>query len=206
MKNTEQSTHNIVILDAGHGGLINGVYQTKGKRSPIWNNGSYYFEGVGNREIVKKLTDRLQKKGIDVFNPNDSEIDMPLRKRVRVINSEIKANPDKKFIGISIHSNGFSFESANGWEVFISNNSSQASKDIAGLSESSFKKEFPRRKNRGVKKSNFYILKNTKCPFILTENFFHTNEKECREILMTEQGQDKIVDFHFEFIMKYLNK
>ena len=47
----------IVILDAGHGGMIDGEYQTAGKRSPIWDDGSQYFEGVGNREIVSKLTE-----------------------------------------------------------------------------------------------------------------------------------------------------
>jgi N-acetylmuramoyl-L-alanine amidase len=43
-----------VILDAGHGGIIDGVYQTHGKRSPIWEDGSQYFEGVGNRQIDRK--------------------------------------------------------------------------------------------------------------------------------------------------------
>jgi len=197
---------NVIILDAGHGGLVDGVYQTKGKRSPIWNNGSYYFEGVGNREIVKKLTYRLQKKGIEVFNSNDSQRDLPLYKRVKNINNEIKNNKSKKYIGVSVHSNGYSSNQANGWEVFVSKNSSQESKEMAKISERHFQEEFPKSKNRGIKKSNFYILKNTKCPFILTENFFHTNEKECRKILMTEEGQDKIVNFHFDFIMKYLNK
>ena len=44
-----------IILDAGHGGLINGVYQTKGKRSPIWPDGRQLFEGVFNRQIVELL-------------------------------------------------------------------------------------------------------------------------------------------------------
>ena len=206
MKNTEQSTRNIVILDAGHGGLINGVYQTAGKRSPIWNNGSHYFEGVGNREIVKKLTDRLQKKGIEVFNANDSEIDMPLRKRAKLINKKIKANPDKKFIGISIHSNGFHKESAHGWSVYTYGKGSEESREMSNEVAHQMKKEFPDRRLRGEKSANFYILKYTKCPFILTENFFHTNEYECRNILMTEKGQDKIVNFHFDFILEHLNK
>ncbi len=57
-----------VILDAGHGGMIDGEYQTSGKRSPIWNDGSQYFEGVGNRQIVSKLTAKLKDKKINVFN------------------------------------------------------------------------------------------------------------------------------------------
>ena len=56
----------VVILDAGHGGLINGVYQTSGKRSPVWSDGTQYFEGVGNREIYEKLRAKLTANCIEV--------------------------------------------------------------------------------------------------------------------------------------------
>ena len=35
------------LLDPGHGGMIDGEYQTAGKRSPEFEFGQY-FEGVGN--------------------------------------------------------------------------------------------------------------------------------------------------------------
>ena len=193
-----------IILDAGHGGMIDGVYQTSGKRSPIWDDGSQYFEGVGNRQIVSKLTDELNKKGIDVFNANDSEKDMSLSERVSIINKEIKSNPDSEYIGISIHSNGFHDVRANGWSVHVSSNCSVDSLILAEMSSKKMKSEFPNHVMRGVKTNNFYILKNTICPFILTENFFMTNEKECKEILMTESGQDKIVKIHLDLICEFL--
>ena len=194
----------IVILDAGHGGMIDGVYQTAGKRSPIWDDGSQYFEGVGNRQIVAKLTDKLTDKGIEVFNANPSEADMKLSERVNLINNEIKSNPDTEFIGISVHSNAFKDSRANGWSVHVSNNCSVDSLVMADLISKQMKVEFPDSLNRGVKNNDFYILRNTICPFILTENFFMTNEKECKEILMTEEGQDKIVNLHFDFICNFL--
>lgn len=193
-----------VILDAGHGGMIDGVYQTAGKRSPIWDDGSQYFEGVGNRQIVDKLTKKLTAEGINVFNPNDSEKDMKLSERVSIINNEIKSNPDTEFIGISVHSNAFRDGRANGWSVHVSNNCSVDSLIMADSSMNQMKVEFPDSLNRGVKRNDFYILRNTICPFILTENFFMTNEKECKEILMTQEGQDKIVKLHFDFILDYL--
>lgn len=196
----------IVILDAGHGGMIDGEYQTAGKRSPVWDDGSQYFEGVGNREIVSKLTAKLNDKGIEVFNANDSEKDMKLSERVSIINKEIKSNPDKKFIGISVHSNAFRDGRANGWSVHISGGCSIDSLIMADLSSNQMKVEFPDHVLRGVKTNNFYILKNTICPFVLTENFFMTNEKECKEILMTKEGQDKIVKLHFDFICEFLDK
>ena len=162
----------IVILDAGHGGMIDGEYQTAGKRSPVWDDGSQYFEGVGNREIVSKLTAKLNDKGIEVFNANDSEKDMKLSQRVSIINKEIKSNPDKQFIGISVHSNAFRDGRANGWSVHISGGCSIDSLIMADLSSNQMKVEFPDHVLRGVKTNNFYILKNTICPFVLTENFF----------------------------------
>ena len=31
------------ILDNGHGGIIEGEYQTAGKRSPVWDDGSQLY-------------------------------------------------------------------------------------------------------------------------------------------------------------------
>ena len=50
------------LLDAGHGGMIDGEYQTAGKRSPEFEFGQY-FEGVGNREIVKKMMAQCKALG-----------------------------------------------------------------------------------------------------------------------------------------------
>ena len=194
----------VIILDSGHGGLINNVYQTKGKRSPVWDDGSVYYEGVGNREIVKKLTERLEANGIEVYNSNPTNYDIPLGTRVRNINAQIKANKDKKYIGVSVHSDGFSKESAHGWSVYTSNNASLDSYKLANLSTKHLKNEFPDRRLRGIKSANFYILKNTICPFILTENFFMTNRDECKNILMTKEGQNKIVNLHYKFITEFI--
>lgn len=42
----------IFILDNGHGGIIDGEYQTKGKRSRVWADGRQLFEGEFNRDIL----------------------------------------------------------------------------------------------------------------------------------------------------------
>jgi len=195
----------VIVLDAGHGGLIEGVYQTKGKRSPVWDDNSVYYEGVGNRQIVKKLTEMLNAEGIEVFNTNPTNVDLSLRERAKRVNKEIKANPDKKYIGVSVHSNGFSKESAHGWSVYTYTKASESSNRMSQKIAEQFKIEFPEKRLRGQKKANFYILKYTKCPFILTENFFHTNENECKTILMTEEGQNKIVNLHYDFITNFIH-
>ncbi|MBK8079429.1 MAG: hypothetical protein IPK25_03525 [Saprospiraceae bacterium] len=50
-----------VILDNGHGGVINGIYQTSGKRSPNWNQGILY-EGMFNRWVVNRVIEALDRK------------------------------------------------------------------------------------------------------------------------------------------------
>ncbi|HIF9343733.1 TPA: hypothetical protein ACX6RU_003872 [Photobacterium damselae] len=42
----------LFILDASHGGIISGQYQTAGKRSTIWDDGSQLFEGEFNHVTV----------------------------------------------------------------------------------------------------------------------------------------------------------
>lgn len=73
----------IPILDNGHGGMINGVYQVLrgGKQSPKWDKGILY-EGVFNRWIVQKLKRRLDYVGFPYFTlvPEDQDISLRIRK------------------------------------------------------------------------------------------------------------------------------
>ena len=74
------------LLDAGHGGVIGGIYQTSGKRSPIFENGTQLFEGVFNRAVVEKIKHILQTEGISYVDVVNSDKDIPLGKRVQIAN------------------------------------------------------------------------------------------------------------------------
>lgn len=189
----------VFILDPGHGGVKEGVYQTKGKRSPIWEDGSVYYEGEGNRNLVKKIGERLDNLEIEYYYTVEPEdpTDVSLSARVAFIN-KLKF---KNKIGISIHSDAFSKPEAHGWSVFTSVGETTSDK-VATIIYNEFKRVFPNETTRldksdgdPDKESQFYILKNTVCPMVLIENFFMTNPRECKEILMTKEGQEKIVDF-----------
>ena len=52
------------------------------------------------------------------------------------------------------------------------------------------------------KESQFYILKNTLCPAVLTENFFMDTKKDC-DFLLSENGRELIADMHVEAISKF---
>jgi N-acetylmuramoyl-L-alanine amidase len=197
----------IYVLDAGHGGIdSNGVYQTAGKRSPEFSDGSILYEGEVNRYIAARVKEEMLKyyKEVNVVLPHDAVKDTPLTDRVnttRRLNSE-------KTIFISIHSNAFgaSFNSAHGWEIFYSTTSNSKSLNVAKIFEDEFKKEFPNERNRGIKTSNFQVIKNTRYPSVLLENFFMTNERECRKYLIEKKGREQLVKYIFEAIKRIDNE
>lgn len=204
------SSKYVWILDNGHGGVIDGVYQTAGKRSPIWSDGSVLYEGEFNRAIVKRLMALCKSNNIDAVNLVDTEDDVPLSYRTDKANSIAKSS-DKPCIYVSIHANGFSDESANGWEVYTSPGETKSDGIATILFEKAvreFKGEYMRQSTSDGdpdKESNFYVLVNTTMPAILSENFFMTNYDNCHKYLMTEEGRDRIAKIHFEMIQQVEN-
>lgn len=102
------SSKNLYLLDPGHSGLIKGVYQTAGKRSPKFDDGSVLYEGVNNRDNVKRVMAALKAEGIDCVDIVKSNKDVPLEKRVADANALHKERP---CVYISFHSDaaGYSY-------------------------------------------------------------------------------------------------
>lgn len=207
----EGSSNYVWILDAGHGGMIDGVYQTEGKRSPIWEDGSQLFEGVSNRDFVRRISKELEVRDISYINLVDTEMDTPLRIRTELANElyqKERKGKGRKMIYVSIHSDAFDKKSAHGWSVFTS--PGQTKSDIvADIFYEKWDEIFPKQKLRTDnrdgdvdKEAKFWVLVKTAMPAILTENFFMTNPKECKEILMKEEGRQKIAKYHYEAIQQ----
>lgn len=164
------------ILDNGHGGVIDGVYQTSGKRSPVWPDGEVLYEGEFNRAIVNRLVDMCRSNNIDYVNLVDTQEDIPLKERPEMANKIAKSS-DKPCIYVSIHANGFSDESANGWEVFTSPGETK-SDPIATILYEKAKAEFPERKMRPSmgdgdpdKEAKFTVLMDTSMPLYYLRTF-----------------------------------
>lgn len=181
-----------ILLVAGHGGMVNGKYVTPGKRSPVWPDGRQYFEGVGNREIVCKLHNLCVANGIDSVVLVPENEDISLGERVRRADAIYTKRKDS--ILVEIHSNAFSDPKANGFCVFTSKGYTKSDEHAKVITDAWVKNMLDVR-NRGLQEENFYCIKNTKCPAILIETMFHTNEYECK-ILLDEQ--DRIVHALFE--------
>jgi N-acetylmuramoyl-L-alanine amidase len=191
----------IVLLDNGHGGIINNEYQTPGKRSPKWADGSQLFEGEFNRAIVNGIIQELTRLKIPYVNIAPEYIDISLEERMKRAN----AYATQKCFYLSVHSNA---GGGKGSEIYTSVGQT-ASDKIATIFCECYKLAFPDRVLRTDtsdgdpdKESNFYVLKNTKMPALLTENFFMDNEEECKSILMSKTGREKIIDWHVKAILR----
>ena len=193
----------IVILDAGHG------KDTPGKCSPDKS----LYEWQWNREIVAMLCERLYGlENIQTVILVPEEHDVPLKERVRRVNTIVHdaTIENKEVLLISVHINAAgngTWKNASGWSVWVSNNASEKSKQFAQISYREAV-SMGLQGNRVVPEeqywtSNFYILKNTPCPAVLTENLFLDN-KEDIEFLKSEDGKEKIVALHFNAVKKYL--
>ena len=198
----------IWILDNGHGGIIDGVYQTAGKRSPKWEDGTQLFEGEFNRAVVKRIIKLCEAEGIECINLVDTEEDLSLRWRTDKANDiyrERQQTDGKKCIYVSVHANGFNKESAHGWSVYTTEGETKSDK-IAQILHEKAKAEFPTHKMRvdtrdgdADKEANFWVLRKVVMPSILSENFFMTNREESK-LQLSEEGRDRIAKIHFQMI------
>jgi N-acetylmuramoyl-L-alanine amidase len=194
----------IVLLDNGHGGLINSEYQTAGKRKD-WGNGTIIYEGEFNRAIVNGIIEKLTVLKIAYVNIAPEYWDVRLETRVKRAN---KYPPSKCFY-LSIHSNA---GGGIGSEIFTSPGNTKSG-EVATIFGNEYQREFPRRRLRTDfsdgdldKEKRFYVLTKTKMPAILTESFFMDNREEFDNILMTSEGRSKIVNYHVEAILKVQNQ
>lgn len=191
-----------VLIDNGHG------ENTPGKCSPDGKLKEWAY----TREIADRLVTELRKNAIDAERIVKEMIDIPLSIRCRRAN-DIYRETGGKAVLISIHCNaagsGSDWLSAHGWSVFISNNASMNSKNLAiCLAGAAIgKRVFVRQPMHGQLfwTQNLAICRDTICPAVLTENFFQDN-KEDVEFLLSDEGMQMVTQIHVEGVMSYLNK
>lgn len=167
-----------VILDNGHGGMINHIYQTAGKRSPNWSKGVLY-EGMFNRWVVFRLIEQLDRKQIPYYHISPEYTDTTLETRKNRADAIYQQNKDTYIL--SIHANAGGGKGVEGFttigltksdaigEVFLSNLQADLSTQTMRFDLTDQDKD---------KESNFYILKNPKAPAFLLECGFMDNEAD----------------------------
>lgn len=195
-----------ILIEPGHG------VDTKWKRSPKGEFGvlrEYEF----NRAIAKPLVERLKKMGYDAELVVPEDNDISLGERCRRVNRWCDKLGAKNCIFISIHSNASSncetWQKPNGWSVFTYTKASSASKRLAQcLYDEAEKRNL--KGNRCVPPerywtANFYVLKHTKCPAVLTESLFYDNHNDYL-YLCSEKGREEIIDLHIKGIVRFIEE
>ena len=66
-------------------------------------------------------------------------------------------------------------------------------------------RKYSQKKYEGDWEENFYVLKHTVMPAVLTENLFYDNPEDC-EIMKSEAGLDAIAKIHVEAIKEVYNQ
>ena len=201
----------LILIDNGHG------HNTPGKRSPDGK----FLEYAYNREIATRIVADLTDRGYNAQLLVPETEDIPLTERVRRINAHCLSrtvmpgptgHPNVILISIHVNAagNGTKWLNATGWSCYTSKGQTTSDR-IAECFYVAAKKNFPGKRirtdysdNDPDWEENFYILRHSLCPAVLTENFFMDNPQDL-EFLWSRAGKQAIIDTHVEAITEYLS-
>jgi len=196
------------LIDAGHGGMINGVYQTAPRKMYKFPNGEIAYEGVINRAFKELLITRLINKGIDYKDICPTNRDIPLTERVKTVNRYVRQYGKDNCLLISLHSNA---GKGTGFEIWTSRGETKSDAYAEMLGKILIKK-FPYIRFRADqtdgdldKEAQFFILRHTICPAILPECLFFDNWSDYL-LLKDQLFRDRYVSALMEFIQKVEKK
>jgi len=157
-----------VTIDPGHGGKFPGAI------GPT---------GVKEKDVVLSIALTLQQDLLEL----GAEVQMTRSTDVEVLpggslRDDLKARVDMANnwpadLFISIHSNSAENTQANGTETYVAKKASDRSKSLAKLIHQRMIEDV-KLNDRGLKTSDFYVIKNTRMPATLLEAGFLSNPEE----------------------------
>lgn len=205
----------VIILGTAH------RLREPGKQSP---DGRFH-ECIYSREVVSEVAAKLRAMGYHVmidYEPSDLPSNMQssstkqerqreLAIRVNYVNEICRQEGAANVLYVSVHVNAAGADGkwgkANGWQVCVSDKASNNSKKLANCL-------FDAAKAHGLKmrqpllgkkywEQSLYVLNNTKCPAVLTENLFQDNIDDVN-FLLSDEGRHIIDRLHVEGVIKYI--
>lgn len=205
----------IILIDNGHG------KNTPGKCSPDAVKGllhsRYYFrEYAWARQCAQGIVSVLTAQGYSAFLLVKEEEDVSLQERAARVNAYCRTYGKENVLLISVHvnaaGNGGQWMNARGWSVFTTKGVTEADRLAAHLIDAAdavFKAPLKVRKYSFADKysrdfeENFYILRNTSCPAVLTENFFQDNHEDVL-YLKSDRGLGDCIECHVRGLESYI--
>lgn len=157
---TKKTNGKVIAVDIGHNTSVDSGSVSE-----------WVKEDDLTREVGIELIEMLTKEGFKVINvtpksENVKSVKDSLEQRIN------KANNEKVDLFVSVHFNIATNKTAEGTEVFYFNEEEVSQKVGKNIINNFNEYEF---KNRGLKKANFYVLKNAKVPALLVECAFIMN-------------------------------
>lgn len=192
-----------ILIENGHG------QETAGKRSPDGR----LLEWTYNREIARRVVTSLLSLGIDAELLVPEDEDISLAERCRRVNAICRQLGNDQVILLSIHvnaaGNGRNWLDARGWSCFTTRGKTKADALATSLYEAA-KSHLPGMKIRtdytdgdpDIEK-DFYIIRHTRCPAVLTENLFMDNREDVA-FLESEEGVKAVVNLHVDGICSFI--
>jgi len=173
----------VVIIDPGHGGK---------------DSGAIGIGGVLEKDVIlpisKRITEVLERNGIQVIMTRDSDYFVTLPGRVTMAE---RANADV-FVSIHANSAGANRPEVSGLETYHYDSGLR----LAQIVHSKILQSLNVR-DRKVRKARFYVLRKTSMPSILVETGFLTGRDDAAK-LRTSAYQNQMADAIAQGILQYL--
>lgn len=160
-----------IVIDPGHGGKDPGAVGPSGIK-----------EANVNLQVALKVADKLQRAGLSVKLTRTTDVFVDLQPRCGIANSW---GAD---YFVSIHCNSAGTPQAYGTETYCYKFGGKG--EILAKAIQAELIAATGRANRGVKEANFYVLRETNMPAVLTELAFVSNPEEER-LLASVAYQEK---------------
>ena len=178
-----------VCIDSGHGGIDNGA--------------SYGFtdEDDVNLSVGFYLDYELRLAGVKTILTRERDEYVSLYRRSALANIE---NPD---LFISIHCDAWHDKTTSGMTIHVHPNASVNSRNAAMQIEKQLRTQFNNHLYRGIKQSNFHVLRETMCPALLVEcEFLSCQNPSIRDFLKEAENQRKMARALKLGIVNYLQE
>lgn len=199
---SEANVGKVIIIDAGHGGEDSGAIGVTG-----------VLEKDLNLSIALQLCEALKQKGYTVIltRTEDKMLYLPEEnikgmRKISDLKNRCKLTENfKDCILISIHMNSYGSSKYSGLQVYYQEDNDE-SKLLASKIQNSVRESLQQENNRQIKSGrSLYLLENTKCPSVIVECGFLSNENECKKL--SEKEYQKELSFSIIYgIIEYINQ
>lgn len=170
-----------IVIDAGHGGIDGGAY------------GRYSKESAVVLAIMLLLVPMLRAAGYSVVLTRSRDEYVELQRRADIANAAEKRAPGR-VIFLSLHANAEQSKTVRGFETFIYLTAGQRAQALQRAVHSALAPQMAKYgvRDRGMKRANYLVLRNTFSPAVLIEYAF----------ISTPLDEDVLRDYQREMAVK----